>query len=353
MGKILVIGNLGYIGPVLIKHFRQTYSNTQLIGFDSGFFENCYIDHLADRSSQPDQQFYGDVRQFDEALLKGITSIVYLAAISNDPMGHVFEEQTRAINQTAAVDIAKLAKANGVESFIFASSCSSYGFGGENAKSEDDEVNPLTAYAKSKVFAEQQLEALADDNFAITALRFATACGASPRLRLDLVLNDFVANAVVNSKITILSDGSPLRPLIDVNDMALAIDWACQRHFAHRTNNGGAFLKINAGSNDWNFSVREIAQKVQDVFPNTDISINSDAQPDKRSYKVDFSRFKNLAGAYYPTRSLEQSIEEIAACVGSSNIDLTNFRSSHLIRLNVLNQLKESNRLDRDLNWIV
>lgn len=349
MGKVLVIGNLGYIGPVLMKYFHQTYADIQLVGFDTGFFENCFINHLADRSCQADQQFYGDVRRFDESLLKGVSSIVYLAAISNDPMGNVFEQQTLAINQKAAVDIAKAAKANGVKNFVFASSCSSYGFGGDTAKSEDDDVNPLTAYAKSKVFAEQELEGLADDNFAITALRFATACGASPRLRLDLVLNDFVANAVINSKITILSDGSPLRPLIDVHDMAKAIDWACQRQL----DNGGPFLRINAGSNDWNFSVREIAHKVRDVFPKIEISINADAEPDKRSYKVDFSLFKSLAGDYYPTRTLEQSIEEIAACVGSSNIDLSDFRSSHLMRLNVLKQLKESNRLDNDLNWVV
>lgn len=349
MGKILVIGNLGYIGPVLMKYLRQTHAGTQLIGFDMGFFENCFINHLADRSCQADQQFYGDVRSFDESLLKGVSSIVYLAAISNDPMGNVFEQQTLAINQNAAVNIAKIAKASGVENFVFASSCSSYGFGGDVAKTEDDEVNPLTAYAKSKVFAEQQLKGLADDNFTITALRFATACGASPRLRLDLVLNDFVANAVINSKITILSDGSPLRPLIDVQDMSKAIDWACQR----LSENGGVFLKINAGSNDWNFSVREIAHKVQDVFPEIEISINKDAEPDKRSYKVDFSLYKNLAGRYYPIRTLEQSIKEIANCVRSSNIDLSDFRSSHLMRLNVLKQLKDSNRLDNDLNWVV
>lgn len=349
MDKILVIGNLGYIGPVLMKYFHQTHTGVPLIGFDTGFFENCFISHLADRSCQADQQIYGDVRNFDTNLLKDVSSIVYLAAISNDPMGNVFEQQTLAINQKAAVDIARAAKANGVENFVFASSCSSYGFGGDTAKSEDDEVNPLTAYAKSKVFAEQELQSLADVDFAITALRFATACGASPRLRLDLVLNDFVANAVVNSKITILSDGSPLRPLIDVQDMAKAIDWACQR----QPNEGGAFLRINAGSNDWNFSVREIAQKVQSVFPETDISINADAEPDKRSYKVNFDLFKGLAGEYYPSRTLEQSIEEIAACVRSSNIDLSDFRSSHLMRLNVLKQLKESNRLDNDLYWAV
>lgn len=349
MGKILVVGNLGYIGPVLMKYFHQKHTGVPLIGFDTGFFENCFINHLADRLCQADQQFYGDVRQFDESILKDISSIVYLAAISNDPMGNVFEQQTLAINQKSAVDIAKLAKANGVENFVFASSCSSYGFGGDAAKSEDDDVNPLTAYARSKVFAEQDLEGLADDNFTITALRFATACGASPRLRLDLVLNDFVTNAVINSKITILSDGSPLRPLIDVHDMAKAIDWACQR----QSNKGGAFLRVNAGSNDWNFSVREIAQKVQSVFPEIDVLINADAEPDKRSYRVNFDLFKSLAVEYYPTRSLEQSIEEIAICVRSSNIDLSDFRSSHLMRLNVLKQLKDSNRLDNDLYWTV
>ena len=253
MDKILVIGNLGYIGPVLIKYLRQQNSNAQIIGFDDGYFENCYINHLADRFQQPDIQIYGDVRNLDASCLDCVSSIVYLAAISNDPMGNVFEEQTLDINYRAALEIAHQAKDLGVKSFVYASSCSSYGFGGDTAKSETDDVNPLTAYARSKVQAEIDLKDVASSDFTVTCLRFATACGASPRLRLDLVLNDFVASAVLKSEITILSDGSPLRPLIDVQDMAKAIEWACGRDGA----NGGDFLTVNAGCNAWNSAVQK------------------------------------------------------------------------------------------------
>lgn len=345
MNKILIIGNLGYIGPVLTKYFRETYENYEIHGFDTGFFEHCQLNHLSNSLYQADFQTYGDVRKFDARDLKDIKTIVYLAAISNDPMGNVFEEQTLAINHKAAIKIAKMAKENGVESFIFASSCSTYGFGGDQARSEQDEINPLTAYAKSKVHAEQDLAALVDDHFKITCLRFATACGASPRLRLDLVLNDFVASAITNGEITILSDGSPLRPLIDVQDMAKAIDWAQQRK-------GKPFLIVNAGCNDWNFSVREIAERVCAAFPNVSLSINQDAEPDKRSYKVDFSLYESLAGGFYPNRTLESSILEIADNIRTTHYDLSDFRKGPLMRLNVLKELKEKGRLDSNLDWV-
>ena len=260
-------------------------------------------------------QVYGDVRSFDPSLLNGVSSVVYLAAISNDPMGNVFEAQTLAINKNCAVDIARLAKEAGVDSFVFASSCSTYGFGGDEAKSEGDVVNPLTAYAKSKLGAERELSKIATDAFRVSCLRFATACGASPRLRLDLVLNDFVACALLNSRITILSDGSPLRPLIDVKDMSQAILWAMSRP----VKSGGPDLVVNVGCNEWNFSVLEIAQCVKKKFPNIELEINENAEPDKRSYKVDFSLYKTLAGDSYPRGVLSDSIFDLTRCIGSSS----------------------------------
>ena len=264
--KVLVIGNLGYIGPVLNDVLRSRRADLEIVGYDTGYFEGCLVSHLLESRFKPDAQVYGDVRRFDPALLDGVSSVIYLAAISNDPMGNVFESQTQAINKTCAIDIARQAREAGVESFVFASSCSTYGFGGDAAKSERDSVNPLTAYAKSKVEAEIELSKLATDNFRITCLRFATACGASPRLRLDLVLNDFVACALLTSRITILSDGSPLRPLIDVHDMSLAILWAMGRSHS----SGGPALVVNAGSNEWNFSVLQIAEHVKSYFPECD-----------------------------------------------------------------------------------
>jgi len=166
------------------------------------------------------------VRHPQPEILRGVDAIVHLAAISNDPMGKTFEEVTDAINFRASVELARQAKAAGVRSFVFASSCSMYGMADDTPRKETSPLNPLTAYAKSKVSTETELQKLADKSFRVTCLRFATACGMSDRLRLDLVVNDFVACAVTSKNITILSDGTPWRPLIHVKDMARAFDWA-------------------------------------------------------------------------------------------------------------------------------
>jgi nucleoside-diphosphate-sugar epimerase len=347
MKKILIVGNLGYIGPVLVSCLRQHQPDLQVIGYDTGYFEGCLINHVVDNRFKADVQLYGDVRSFDPSILQGVSTVIYLAAISNDPMGNVFESQTIDINKNSALNFANSAREAGVESFVFASSCSSYGFGGDEAKSENDSVNPLTAYAISKVEAESELSKIASDDFRISCLRFATACGSSPRLRLDLVLNDFVASALLNSNITILSDGSPLRPLIDVEDMCRAIMWAMDRP----VESGGPALVVNAGCNEWNFSVLEIAEYVKEYFGNIDVKINEDAEPDKRSYKVDFSLYKQLSGESYPEKTLADSIGEIAQCIESSDFDLSDFRNSHFMRLNALRHLQDLKSLDSDLYW--
>lgn len=208
-------------------------------------------------------------------------------------------------------------------------------------------MNPLTTYAKSKVGAELELSKIATPDFRVSCLRFTMACGASPRLRLDLVLNDFVACALLNSRITILSDGSPLRPLINVKDMSRAILWA----MGGPTKSGGADLVVIVGSNEWSFSVLEIAQCVKKNFPNIEIEINENAEPDKRSYKVDFSLYKTLAGDSYPGGTIADSIRDGACCIDSSELDLSDFRNSHLMRLNTLRQLQDQKSLDSDLYW--
>ena len=165
----------------------------------------------------------------------------------------------------------------------------------------------FTAYARSKVDTEKGIKKLASDDFVITCLRFATACGMSERLRLDLVLNDFVAGAITSNTIDILSDGSPWRPLIHVKDMARAIDWA----LARLSSNGGDFVSINVGSNTWNYQVKDLAYAVTEELPLIKINLNIDAPPDKRSYKVDFSSFQKLAPDYQPIMSLEDTVKEL------------------------------------------
>ena len=205
------------------------------------------------------------MRDLPTELLQGVDAIVHLAAICNDPMGSAYEEVTLDVNYQAGIGLAQRAKEAGVRAFVFASSCSMYGAGGEGAKTETSTLNPLTAYARSKVLSEQELAPLADENFCITCLRFATACGWSDRLRLDLVVNDFVAGAVAAGEINILSDGTPWRPLIHVQDMARAIEWAISRE----ADNGGDFLAVNAGSDQWNYQVHDLADAVAAAIPGT------------------------------------------------------------------------------------
>jgi nucleoside-diphosphate-sugar epimerase len=272
---------------------------------------------------------------------------VYLAAISNDPMGSTFEGPTYDINYRAAIDLAKIAKEKGVRKFVYASSCSMYGSADDGPRTEKSPLNPLTAYAKSKVLSEGDLEKIADKEFVITSLRFSTACGMSERLRLDLVLNDFVACAVSSKKVTILSDGTPWRPLINVKDMARAIDWAVSRQSA----GGDNFLAINVGSDEWNYQVKDLAEAVAKVIPDIEVSINKNAQPDKRSYRVSFELFKKLAPGYQPQVDLVSTIRELKAGLEAMGFKDENFRNSQFIRLKVLTHLRNEGLLTEKLEW--
>jgi nucleoside-diphosphate-sugar epimerase len=252
------------------------------------------------------------------------------------------------VNYKASYDLAKKAKDSGTKRFVYASSCSMYGTADEGPRTEKSPLNPLTAYAKSKVYTEKALETLADENFIVTSLRFSTACGMSERLRLDLVLNDFVASAVSSKKITILSDGSPWRPLINIRDMARAIDWAIRRDGSA----GGNFLAVNIGSDDLNYQVKDLAEAVAKVIPDIDVSINKNAEPDKRSYKVNFGLYKKLAPDYQPQINLISSIKELRDGLVAMNFNNPDFRESRLIRLKMLTELQEKGLCNENLDWI-
>ena len=343
--NILILGNQGYVGSVLTDHLKK--SNIGIIdGYDSGFFAHC----LTTKSRFPEfglrKQIFKDVREICADDFVGYDAIIYLSAISNDPMGSEFSDPTFAINHYFAVKAARLARLSGVKSFIFASSCSVYGLSDE-IKKEKSEVNPLTSYAHSKINAERDLEKIADDNFAVTCLRFATACGWSPRFRLDLVLNDFIANAIVKKEIDILSDGSPWRPLIHVNDMARAIEWALNRE------NKQSFLSLNVGSNEWNYRIIDLANAVSKQDPTVKIRTNKNYIPDNRSYRVDFSLFHLLAPNHRPQVNLEETIDGIKKGLTNYGFKDHQFRKSELwIRLMTIRNHIQNKVLDEDLFWI-
>ena len=345
--KILITGNMGYVGPLVMRHLRESHPEATLIGYDIGYFAHCLTAATRLPESRADVQYFGDIRQVPERILQGVDGIVHLCAISNDPMGATFEKVTLDINHRASIDLAEKAKRAGVKKFVFASSCSVYGFAEGGPRREEDAINPLTAYAKSKVQTEQDLASLASENFTATCLRFATACGMSDRLRLDLVLNDFVASALVSKRINILSDGTPWRPLIHVKDMARAIDWAIQRD----RRDGGSFLTVNAGSDAWNYQVKDLAAAVANLVPNVEISINKDAQPDKRSYRVSFDKFSKLAQGFLPVVDLESAVKDLRDGIVAMQFRDQEFRTGEFIRLVTLKRLRESRHLTDDLVW--
>lgn len=339
---------MGYVGPSVTNQLRKTFPDAQLIGFDIGYFAHCLSNADLLPEARLDRQIFGDIRKFPEQLLEGIDAVVDLAAISNDPMGNKFEEITLDVNYRAAVELAKKAKKAGVKTFVYASSCSMYGAASDYPKKEEDELNPLTAYARSKVFAEKELAPLAGDNFKVTCLRYATACGFSNRLRLDLVLNDFVAGALINKEISILSDGSPWRPMINTKDMARAVEWGIVR----RKENGGNFIAINTGCNEWNNQIKPLAEAVANIIPGCKVSVNPEGGPDKRSYMVNFDLYKKLAPDHQPIHDLATTIQELRDNLTAMNFNDPNFRESKYIRLKVLNGLQEKGYLNQQLEWI-
>ena len=345
--KILITGNMGYVGPGVVSQLRATFPDATLIGYDMGYFASCLTNALVFPEAKLDLQIFGDVRSMAPETLAGVDAVIHLAAISNDPMGLRFEDITLDVNYKSSIRIAEMAKAAGVKSFVFASSCSMYGAAEGDAKTESSTLNPLTAYARSKVFTERELEPMADQQFNVTCLRFATACGMSNRLRLDLVLNDFVAGAVANGQINILSDGSPWRPLIHVSDMARAIEWAITRDAAV----SGAFLAVNTGSNDWNYQVKDLATAVAELIPGTTVTLNEDAAPDKRSYCVNFDLYKSLAPDHQPVYTLNQAVTQLYEGLTAMNFKNGDFRDSNFMRLKVLTSHQNSMALNANLEW--
>lgn len=346
--KIVVTGNMGYVGPVLVRHLRQRFPEAMLVGIDSGLFAHCLsTEGFPERLL--DLQIYADVRDVTRDMIEGADAVVHLAAVSNDPMGSRFEAVTEAINWRASVRLAEIAAACGVGHFVFASSCSVYGFAEGGPRSEGDPLNPLTAYARSKIETERALEALPASDMIVTALRFATACGFSDRTRLDLVLNDFVASAMATRRVDILSDGTPWRPLIHVADMARAIEWAITRDIG----DGGRYLAVNAGADSWNYQVSDLARGVAEAIAGVETTVNAAAPPDRRSYRVDFSLFQRLAPDHQPRVGLADAIAGLWKGLKAIGFDDPDFRTrSPYVRLRALDAHMQAGQLGEDLRWV-
>ena len=346
--KILVTGSCGYIGSRLGRHLKDKLEGlSSLHGLDSGLFlGSCVV------NNRPPDSFYDnihfiDLRDVSVESLTDFDAVIALAAVSNDPIGNDFSDATHDINSLGTLALARKCLDAGVQKFIFASSCSIYGAGGTDIKSEQDSLKPLTAYARSKVFVENELKDSYFSSMDINCLRFATACGYSDRLRLDLVLNDFVNSAITNKCITVLSDGTPWRPLIDVEEMCNAILWSLL--FKTEDILGTNYLAINIGSNDWNYTVADLANLVASNLGIANVSINSDASPDNRSYRVSFDLYQKLAPNFYPRKSINTTISELSSCLKSVQGSLP----LATIRLKQLRYLQASGLLNTNLRWTI
>jgi nucleoside-diphosphate-sugar epimerase len=300
--KIFMTGHRGYIGSVMLPMLMR--GGHEVVGCDSDLYERCT--YPADVPIVTAPTLSKDVRDVGEADLRGFDACIHLAALSNDPLSDLNPAITYEINHQASVQLAATAKRAGVRRFLLASSCSNYGAAGEDIIDETGDLNPVTVYGQSKVWSERDIAPLASDGFAPTFLRPATAYGVSPRLRLDVVLNNLVACAVTTGLILLKSDGTPWRPIVHIEDIASAFLAALAAPADKMA--GQAF---NVGRSDQNYRILDIAEAVARVVRGCRIELAEDAGPDKRSYRVNFDKITSILPDFVPRWDLERGARQL------------------------------------------
>ncbi|MGO9683530.1 MAG: NAD-dependent epimerase/dehydratase family protein [Beijerinckiaceae bacterium] len=329
--KVFVTGHRGYIGAHLVDLLKQV--GHTVTGCDLGLFDGCAWEEVV----SADRDLRMDVRDVTLEDLTGHECVMHLAAISNDPMGEVDATATYAINRDASIRIAQLAKKAGVPRYLFAASCSVYGAGKKLDLDENDPLNPLTAYAKSKIETEQAVSQLADYNFTPAYLRNATAYGHSPMLRIDLVVNNLLACAVATGEIRIMSDGSPWRPLIHCRDIARAFV-AFMNAPKERIHNKA----VNVGGDGENYQVQDIGDRVKELIPSAKITYTGEVGADPRNYRVKFDLLNNLLPNFKLQYNLSTGMEELYRKLIDHGFGRKDWIGDQFVRLRTL-----KGRLDR------
>jgi nucleoside-diphosphate-sugar epimerase len=323
--KVFATGHRGYIGAHLVDVLKQ--EGHTVIGCDINLFEGCNWEPLV----APDRELIKDVRQVDARDLDGCDCVMHLAAISNDPMGEINAQLTYDVNRDASIRLAELAKQAGVPRYLFSGSCSIYGKGEKLYLDEDDPLNPLTAYARSKIETERSVSGLADDSFTPVYLRNATAYGHSPMLRIDLVVNNLLATAMAYGEIRIQSDGSPWRPLIHCRDIARAF-----AAFARAPKEVVHNKAVNVGANGENYQVRNVGDRVQQLIPAAKIVYTGEVGADPRNYCVKFDLLSQLLPDFTLQYDLTSGMEELHRKMVEHGFSKEDFEGDRFIRLRTL-----------------
>jgi len=338
--KVLLTGHAGYLGAVMAPALAA--AGHEVVGLDTGYFEECTIG--PEPGALPVHRV--DLRDAGPEVFDGVDAVAHLGALSNDPLGSLAPELTYEINIDATMHLARVARDAGVRRFLFSSSCSIYGAnGGDDLVDEDAPMRPVTPYAESKVRVEDGLHGLADDDFTPVYLRNATAYGWSPRLRLDLVLNDLVATALLTGEVRVLSDGTPWRPIVHAADIAgaFAAALAAPRDTVHDR-------AFNIGFSGENYQVRDIAEIVAEVVPGSRVNITGESGADPRSYRVDFSRAAAAFPDWVQAWDARRGAEDLRDRLGAAGFDEAG--RWRYVRLRWLQSLRDAGRLDPDLRWV-
>lgn len=336
--RILVTGTEGYLGSLLAP--RLTAQGHEVVGLDTGYYMTGWLYHGVATTAHT---LIKDLRHVEAADLEGFDAVVHMAELSNDPTGELRPGITHEINHQGSIKLANLAKAAGVERFVYMSSCSVYGIA-EGELDETSPVNPQTAYAECKTLVERDLAPMADDGFSPTFLRNATAFGASPRMRFDIVLNNLSGLAWTTKEIAMISDGSPWRPLVHALDIAKAIECAlvAPRDAIHNE-------VFNVGATEHNYRVREVAEIVADVFPGCELTFGPAS--DNRSYRVNFEKISTQLPGFSCEWDAERGARQLRRVFEAIDMNEAMFNAPPFTRLKRLQQLLETKQLDPDFYW--
>jgi len=341
--RVLITGHKGYIGSVMVPMFQS--EGYEIIGLDNDLFDGCIFGDSSICRGIPDIPYMRkDIRDVKRPDLNGFDAVVHLCALSNDPLGNFNPEVTLEINYEASVKLAKLAKEAGVQRYLYTSSCSVYGAAGTEIVNENSRLNPITPYGISKARAEKEISKLADSNFSPTFLRPATAYGVSPMLRFDLVLNNLVAWAYTTGLVLLKSDGSAWRPIVHIEDISRAF-LALLDSPSDAVHN----QVFNIGITEENYRVTDLATIAKKTVPNSKIEFAKDAEPDKRSYKVDFSKIANTISKYKPKWNARLGAKQLYDAYKKAGIALQDFEGPRYRRITHLENSVSNGTLDKNL----